>query len=86
MRKSKNDIAWETLFEKHKLLEKISATSHAKISASEINKEREARLMTKFDHDLRAGDHDLRAGDHDLRAGDYDLRAGDYDLRAGDFN
>lgn len=50
MSKSKNDIAWEKLFKEHKIVEKISASGHAKISASEINKEREARLMTKFDH------------------------------------
>lgn len=50
MSRSKNDIAWEQLFEKHNFLEKISEKGYAEISSAEINKIREARLMTKFDH------------------------------------
>ena len=50
MSKSKNDLAWERLFEKHKILEKILAKGHVFISSTEINEVREARLMTKFDH------------------------------------
>jgi len=50
MSKSKNDIAWEQIFEKYKILEKVLSDGHTKISATEINKFREARLMTKFDH------------------------------------
>jgi len=50
--KSKNDVAWESLFEKHNILEKINITGEYKISATEINTKREARLMTKFDHHI----------------------------------
>ena len=50
MSKSKNDLCWEQLFEKHKILEKIFAKNYMSISSTEINKVREARLMTKFDH------------------------------------
>ena len=50
MSKSKNDSSWEQLFEKHKILEKVLSKGHVSISSSEINKIREARLMTKFDH------------------------------------
>ncbi len=50
MSKSKNDIAWEQIFEKHKIIEKISIEGHISISSTDINKFREARLMTKFDH------------------------------------
>lgn len=50
MSKSKNDLAWEKLFEKHKILEKILKDGHIEITATKINEFREARLMTKFDH------------------------------------
>lgn len=50
MSKSKNDIAWEQIFDKYKIIEKISVDGHISISSTDINKFREARLMTKFDH------------------------------------
>ena len=50
MSKSKNDIAWEHIFDKHKIIEKIAVEGHISISSTDINKFREARLMTKFDH------------------------------------
>lgn len=48
--KSKNDIAWEKLFEQYSILEEIHKSGVFRISASQINQFREARLMTKFDH------------------------------------
>lgn len=50
MNKSKNDLAWEKIFEKHKILDKILKDGHIEITATKINEFREARLMTKFDH------------------------------------
>ncbi len=50
MSKSKNDLAWEKIFEKHKILDKILNDGHIEITATKINEFREARLMTKFDH------------------------------------
>lgn len=50
MSKSKNDIAWEQIFDKHKIIEKVLSDGHTSISSTDINKFREARLMTKFDH------------------------------------
>lgn len=50
MSKSKNDIAWEKIFEKHKILDAIAAHGSVSIASSHINEFREARLMTKFDH------------------------------------
>ncbi|KAA6323315.1 hypothetical protein EZS27_027232 [termite gut metagenome] len=50
MSKSKNDIAWDQIFEKHRILDKVAAQGRVSISSVEINKYREARLMTKFDH------------------------------------
>jgi hypothetical protein len=50
MSKSKNEIAWEKIFEKYKILQKISTNGYTLISSNEINEFREARLMTKFDH------------------------------------
>lgn len=50
MSKSKNDIAWEKIFEKHGLLDKIMSEGRMSISSADINEFREARLMTKFDH------------------------------------
>lgn len=48
--KSKNDVAWEALFAEHDILADIDATGAYRITATAINKQREARLMTKFDH------------------------------------
>lgn len=50
MSKSKNDIAWKLIFDKYKIKEKILKDGHFEITATQINKFREARLMTKFDH------------------------------------
>lgn len=50
MSSSKNDIAWNKLFSKHSILEKVSNEGYFKISSKQINEFREARLMTKFDH------------------------------------
>ena len=47
---SRNDIAWEKIFEKHKILNKIAGDGYVFINSNEINVFREARLMTKFDH------------------------------------
>jgi hypothetical protein len=48
--KSKNDIAWESLFEKYQILDRLESQPTYEISAARINEFREARLMTKFDH------------------------------------
>jgi len=50
MSKSKNDLAWEKIFDKYKILDKVLKIGHAEISATIINEFREARLMTKIDH------------------------------------
>ena len=50
MSNSKNDIAWQSIFDKHKIIERVLKDGHFEITATEINKFREARLMTKFDH------------------------------------
>ena len=50
MSKSKNDVAWEKIFQKHKILDRIWEDGHIEITATKINEFREARLMTKFDH------------------------------------
>lgn len=50
MSKSKNDIAWEKIFDKYKIVDRILNDGHTLISSTHINEFREARLMTKFDH------------------------------------
>lgn len=50
MAANKNDEAWQTLFEELDILSKIDAEGKFKISSKDINKYRESRLMTKFDH------------------------------------
>jgi hypothetical protein len=47
---SKNDAAWEELFQRHRILDHVNADGVFQISAAAINEIREARLMTKFDH------------------------------------
>lgn len=48
--KTKNDDAWEKLFEKYRIIEKINKEGKFEITSAQINEFREARLMTKFDH------------------------------------
>lgn len=48
-RVSKNDVAWQFLFEKHDMLRHIQEKSFFMISAEQINQFREARLMAKND-------------------------------------
>lgn len=50
MNSSKNDDAWEIIFERNSILEEIERQGSVSISSTEINRVREARLMTKFDH------------------------------------
>lgn len=47
---NKNDPAWEKLFTEHDILAKVSASGCFEITSEQINKYRESRLMTKFDH------------------------------------
>jgi hypothetical protein len=47
---SPNDVAWKQIFQEHRILERIACEGRMSISATDINKFREARLMTKFDH------------------------------------
>jgi hypothetical protein len=51
MSKSKNDLAWEKIFEKHKIIERILNEGRIEISATKINEFREARLIELFQHD-----------------------------------
>lgn len=46
----KNDLAWEKLFAEYKILEEVKKNNFFTIKSSQINKARQARLMTKFDH------------------------------------
>lgn len=52
MSQSKNDIAWEKIFKEHQIINNLKNSDRVLISSKDINKigEREARLMTKFDH------------------------------------
>jgi hypothetical protein len=45
--------AWDILFDKHKILDRISANGFYKISSKEINTVKEARLMAKFDQSVQ---------------------------------
>ncbi len=47
---TKNDKAWNHLFDRYKILDNIEHHSYFEITSTQINKFREARLMTKFDH------------------------------------
>ena len=47
-----NQVAWEKLFERHKILKEIEDKGVCYVSAKQIKKEREPRLMAKFDHTI----------------------------------
>ncbi len=49
MAKGKNDIAWEQIFDKYKILDSINQEGYFTITAEQIKEFREPRLMTKFD-------------------------------------
>ena len=49
-RPTKNDIAWDKLFKRYNILEKIAENGLFAIESAQINQERETRLMVKFDH------------------------------------
>lgn len=48
--KTKNDKAWEKLFEKYNIIGEIKKNGFFEITSTQINEYREARLMTKFDN------------------------------------
>lgn len=50
MSNSKNDNAWEKIFDKYKIIKEIENKNKFVITAKQINEFREARLMTKFDY------------------------------------
>jgi len=50
---SKNNIAWQKLFDKYDILSRIDQEQQYIISSRQINEFREARLMTKFDHSFQ---------------------------------
>lgn len=52
MSDSLNQTAWEILFKRHKILEEVENKGVCYISAKQIKKEREPRLMAKFDHTI----------------------------------
>lgn len=53
-KKSKNDKAWEYLFEKYDILNQIDMNGIFNISATQIKEsKREPRLMAKFDHTIK---------------------------------
>lgn len=47
---TQNDQAWGKLFEERSILDSIAKDGYHEIAAKDINRYREARLMTKFDH------------------------------------
>lgn len=50
MSDTKNEAAWNLLFDKYSILEGIEKHGMFEITSEQINEFREARLMTKFDH------------------------------------
>lgn len=53
MADTKNDIAWKKLFDDYRILEQIKEKGWLVLNSASINVEREARLMTKFDHSFQ---------------------------------
>lgn len=50
-KESLNELAWIKLFEKYNILQNIDNKGYFFISSAQINEYRQARLMTKFDHE-----------------------------------
>lgn len=49
---TKNDVAWEKIFFKYNVLNKIENEGFFEIKSEQINEFRESRLMAKFDHEI----------------------------------
>jgi uncharacterized protein DUF6997/uncharacterized protein DUF6996 len=49
---TKNDRAWESLFASYNIVAAVERAGFYRITATNINQEREARLMTKFDQEV----------------------------------
>ncbi|WP_390624582.1 type II restriction enzyme [Anthocerotibacter panamensis] len=49
---TKNHISWEYLFKEYAILQQILSKGFYEITSETINKIRESRLMTKFDHHI----------------------------------
>ncbi|MGG3400934.1 translation elongation factor [Bacillus paranthracis] len=47
---NQTDKAWDILFDRHNILQNVQRNGFFEIQAKEIKKEREPRLMAKFDH------------------------------------
>ncbi|MEO6862802.1 MAG: translation elongation factor [Microcoleus sp.] len=47
-----NDKAWKILFDTHEILEQLDKNGFFEIESKQINKQRESRLMAKFDHSV----------------------------------
>lgn len=52
MSKTKNDLAWDKLFDRYDIITEIDRKGFFEISSVQINEFREARLATKFDHKI----------------------------------
>ena len=50
MSDSLNDTAWQKIFDKYDILPKIQLDGFTNVTATQLNEFRQARLMTKFDH------------------------------------
>src|SRR5258708_26150935 len=51
--KSKNDLAWESLFDTHRILDNINSRGLYEISSNAINEVRDSRSMTAFNHRIQ---------------------------------
>ena len=47
---NKNDLAWEQIFERHRILSRIGVDGFADVTTDQIREWREPRLMAKIDH------------------------------------
>jgi hypothetical protein len=47
---NKNDVAWEQIFERYEILDRIAGDGFADVTADEIREWREPRLIAKIDH------------------------------------
>ncbi|MEQ9372474.1 MAG: translation elongation factor [Coleofasciculus chthonoplastes F3-SA18-01] len=50
--KTKNDVAWEKIFQDYSVLDRLSQDGFFEIDSVTINQFRESRLMAKFDHSI----------------------------------
>lgn len=78
--KTKNDLAWEGLFEAHRIQERLDTEAYVTLSANDLRQFREPRLMVKIDQSQNRPEIFRKLGLNVIALSDRTFAIGDFDL------